>query len=295
MSSVPTDSIDVNPTTSKLASYKSGLLALVPTILIIGLLLVVPASFALVMSIYDKGWTLTGFPDVLRDKIFRKSLQTTILYSFLTVSLQLILGTFTATIVHRSHKVGRSLAWIFFIPYAVPSVVAVVAWKFLVLDQGMLPKILERLLRIPAQVWIGDWVFATLVFVSVWQFYPFVFLSLLARMRRIPPVLYRNAHLDGANHLQEFLFVTVPSIKGTLLTIAILRLAFMFTKFDTPWLLVGGTANDAVETLPIYIYQKMGMEVHLQAICAAVVMAIILLSLIAVLSIVHRLLRAEEI
>ncbi len=120
---------------------------------------------------------------------------------------------------------------------------------------------------------MGDWIFWTLVIVSVWQFFPFVFLSLLAGMRRIPPTLYRNAELDGAHPLHQFAFVTLPSIKGTLITVIILRFAFMFTKFDTPWLLVGGTANDAVETLPIYVYRNMGMDIHLNTgISAAVVM-----------------------
>jgi multiple sugar transport system permease protein len=186
-------------------------------------------------------------------------------------------GTFAAAVVHRSRHWSGIIAWLVFIPYAVPSVVAVVGWKFLVLDHAALPAILEKYLGIQAHVWMGDRIVWTLVVVTIWQFYPFVFLSILARMRRIPPALYRSAELDGASDWQQFKSLTFPAIKGTLLIVGVLRFAFMFSKFDTPWLLGGSTANSAVQTLPVYVYQNMGMDLHFKTgIAAAVVMALIL-------------------
>jgi multiple sugar transport system permease protein len=274
------------------SSYTGGLLALTPTLFVIAFLIVLPGLYALLLGMSD----LKGFHTLWVDKLFVRSLKMSFSYSLTTVALQVVLGTLAATIVHRSRFAIGTTAWLLFIPYAVPSVVAVVAWKFLILDHAVFPNVLQRAFGIPSHVWMGDWIFWTLVIISVWQFYPFVFLSLLARMRRIPPTLYRNAELDGAHPFHQFVFVTLPSIKGTLITVIILRFAFMFTKFDTPWLLVGGTANDAVDTLPIYVYRNMGMDIYLKpGISAAVVMASILFVVLLVLFAVRRFLKAEDL
>src|SRR5438874_2341430 len=83
-------------------------------------------------------------------------------------------------------------------------------------------------------------------------FIPFVYVTVLAVMRRIPPALYRSAQADGAPRFQQWKFVTFHQIKKALVVILILRLAFMFTKFDTPWLLGARTSTDKLHTLPIY-------------------------------------------
>lgn len=272
------------------AAYRGGLIAIVPTVVVIAVLLLLPALYALYLGFSG----LRGFRTLLVDKHFTQSLVTTFCYSIVTVVIQTVFGTLAAATVHRS-RFGALIALLLFLPYAIPSVVAVVAWKFLILDHGILPRVLDYVFGLNKEVWMGDGIFWTLVVISVWQFYPFVFLSLLARMRRIPSVLYRNAQLDGASSIRQFVHVTLPSIKSTLVAVVILRFAFMFTKFDTPWLLVGGTANDRVETLPIYIYRNMGIDVRVSpGISAAIVMAMILAFMILVLSIVRRILKAEE-
>lgn len=178
-----------------------------------------------------------------------------------------------------------------FLPYAVPSVVAVVLWRFWLEDHGALAVLAGRILNIPATIWMGDWIFWTLVMVSVWQFYPFVFVTVLAQMRRIPPALYQSAQLDGANAWQQFWFVTFPQIRPTLLTVLALRAAFMFTKFDTPWLLGGRTANLGLTTLPVYIYDHRLLSLKAAGtpgVAAGVVMAAALGLVMAGALFIHR-------
>src|SRR5713226_4848492 len=93
---VTPDYVGAKSGSSTLASYKSGLLALTPTVVIIGFLLLIPAIYAVVMSIHDHNWTLAGFRALMVDKVFLKSVEITFSYSFLTVTLQLVLGVLTA-------------------------------------------------------------------------------------------------------------------------------------------------------------------------------------------------------
>jgi len=266
---------------NKSRSYDSGLLTVLPVAIAIGLLLVLPGFYTVFLSLYDGRLTTRGFTSLFADDLFWTSLYLAIGYSLITVTLQIVLGTCAAAVVHRLRSRIGLASMLIFLPYAVPSVVAVVIWKFLLQDRGVLAIALSTLLGVDSNIWMGNWIFVTLVVVSVWQFYPFVFVTLLARMRRIPPALYRSAQLDGASAWHQFQYVTFPAIRSTLLVVVILRFAFMFTKFDTPFLLGGATANEGIRTLPIYIYDHIGLGlVAKPGVAGAVIMALILLLLI---------------
>ena len=100
-------------------------------------------------------------------------------------------------------------------PYVIPTVVAVILWKWLLNSQFGLVNYAARgagLIDQPIS-WMGrDWIMVSLILVSVWQFFPFVVLAVLARLQTIPPELYEAAKVDGANALQRFLHVTLPQL-----------------------------------------------------------------------------------
>jgi multiple sugar transport system permease protein len=96
-----------------------------------------------------------------------------------------------------------------------------------------------------------------LIVLSVWTFFPFVLVNVLARLQTIPPELYDAARVDGASAVRQFFHVTLPQLRNVLLIVLLLRGIWMFTKFDVPWLLgFGGGAGEAIRTLPVFTYQR---------------------------------------
>ena len=96
-----------------------------------------------------------------------------------------------------------------------------------------------------------------LIILSVWTFFPFVLVNVLARLQTIPPELYDAARVDGASAVRQFVHVTLPQLRNVLLIVLLLRGIWMFTKFDVPWLLgFGGGAGEAIRTLPVFTYQR---------------------------------------
>jgi multiple sugar transport system permease protein len=103
-------------------------------------------------------------------------------------------------------------------------------------------------------VWLGDrWLMATTIFVAVWQFFPFVVISLLARLQTIDLQLYEAAAIDGANAWKRFCHVTLPELRYVLFVVILLRTFFMFTKFDVPWLMATGGGLQAGEGAAISV------------------------------------------
>ena len=182
------------------------------------------------------------------------------IYAVSTIVLQIVLGVGTALVLNQAFP-GRNLVRaIVIFPYVVPTVIAVILWKWLLNSQfGLINYLIESagLVDQPISFMGRNWIMVSLIVVSVWQFFPFVVIGVLARLQTIPQELYDAAAVDGANALQRFFHVTLPQLMSVLFVIVLLRSIWMFTKFDTPWLMIlGGGAETYIRTLPVYTYQR---------------------------------------
>jgi multiple sugar transport system permease protein len=142
-------------------------------------------------------------------------------------------------------------------------------------------------------VWLGDqWLMATTIFVAVWQFFPFVVISLLARLQTIDLQLYEAAAIDGASAWQRFCRVTLPELRHVLFVIVLLRTFFMFTKFDVPWLMAtGGGLQELVQNTPVYAFRKTFR--FFQAGTGAAISVSLFLMLVALTIVYFRIYRRE--
>ena len=246
----------------------TGALLVLPALLLLGALTLYPVAYGIWISFFSKHSFfpeqefigLANYLAVFADEEFWSSLRLGLIYSLTTIALQLALGLATALLLHEAFP-GRGLVRaIVIFPYVIPTVVAVVIWKWLLNNQfGLVNYALESAGAIDQPIsWMGrDWIMVSLILVSVWQFFPFVVLAVLARLQTIPPELYEAAKVDGANALRRFLHVTLPQLASVLFVVVLLRSIWMFTKFDTPWLMIlGGGAETYIRTLPIYTYQR---------------------------------------
>jgi multiple sugar transport system permease protein len=145
-----------------------------------------------------------------------------------------------------------------------------------------------------AFVWFEpDNIMLTLILVSTWTFFPFVLISVLARLQTISPELYDAAKVDGAGLIARFWHVTLPQIANVLFVVVLLRFMFMFTKFDLIYLFAGaGGLGTFVRTLPIYTFVKSFGE--LQVGMGAALSAIMFMMLAAFAALYFRIFRRDE-
>ena len=251
-----------------IAQQAIGFLTIAPGLLLILALTLYPVAYSVWLSLLEKH---SFFPEqrfigldnyvyLWGDPEFWQSLWYGVVYSVWTIVLQILLGVAAALILHESF-LGRNLArGIVLFPYMIPTIVAVILWKWLLNDTyGLLNYALMALgiIRDPIS-WLGaDHIMLSLIIVSVWQFFPFVLLAVLARLQTIPEELYEAAKVDGASAVRRFLHVTLPHIRGILFVVILLRSIWMFTKFDTVWLMgEGAGAGRFIRTLPVYAYMR---------------------------------------
>jgi multiple sugar transport system permease protein len=285
-------------------SARTGWLLLAPSLLLLGGLVVFPILYNLWLSLFNKHAFLpvqafVGFNNYTyfaSDAEFWASFQHGLVYAGATVVLQLVVGVPAALLLNEAFRGRTLLRGVVLFPYMIPTIVAVMLWKWLLNDSyGLVNHLLvaAKLTTTPV-AWLGpEWIMTSLVLTSVWQFFPFVVVTYLARLQTIPPELYEAARVDGASAWRRFLHVTLPQTAAVLFVIVLLRSIWMFTKFDTVWLLAGESGvGRYIRTLPVYAYAR--SFTYLQAGMGAALAVIMFVMLLAATAVYFRSFRTEE-
>jgi multiple sugar transport system permease protein len=243
-----------------------AVLCFAPCALLIAGLIAYPFAYTGWLSLHDRQLFaptgvfvgLRNYADLLTSREFWTSLQNGIVFSVVSMALQIVLGVALALLLNGRFP-GRGLfrgALLF--PYLIPVVVGIVAIRWMLNDlYGIVNHWLQVLGIVDQPVaWLGKphLAMASLIGINTWMFYPFVMLCVLARLQSIPPELYEAAHVDGAGPVAQFRYVTLPQIRGTLAVIVLVRTLWMFNKFDTVWLTTQGGPFGSTQTLPVLAY-----------------------------------------
>lgn len=197
---------------------------------------------------------LGSWATVLTDPVTGNALLVTakiMFFSFIVQApISLLLGVFTA----GGQKYRAALAVLYFLPLLLSSAAVAIAFKAL-LDPnfGLGPGLQVPIL---IQDWLGnsDLVLFVVVFVIAWQFVPFHTLIYQGGVRQIPTSLYEAAEIDGAGRVRQFLNITLPQLKYTVITSSTLMVVGSLAYFDLIFVLTGGGPGYSTRLLPLHMY-----------------------------------------
>ncbi len=190
------------------------------------------------------------------------ALEHTVLYTIVSVSVQLVVGLGIAMLLDRPIR-GRGIArTMILLPWAVPTIVAAVIWKTLLDPQTGGIDFVLGLLGLPGShtTWLGvgtltSW--ASILVVDCWQTVPFVAIILLAGLQGIPRDLYEAAEVDGASRWHVFWGITLPNLRPALLVVLVFRTLSAFMIFDLVYALTGGGPGTATQTIAYLDYNTL--------------------------------------
>jgi ABC-type sugar transport system permease subunit len=201
---------------------------------------------------------LANYAEVLADRRFWEAILHTALFTALTVALELGLGLVMALAMNRSFR-GRGLARAaVLVPWAIPTVVSALLWRFLFDSQAGLANaalVGAGLLSEPLAWFVhAGTAWVPIVLADVWKTTPFVALLLLAGLQTIDPALHEAAAMDGAGPWRRLRHVTLPLLRPTILVALIFRTLDAFRVFDLVYVLTGGGPGTATEPVALYTF-----------------------------------------
>ncbi|MDR6227455.1 carbohydrate ABC transporter permease [Desmospora profundinema] len=223
----------------------------------------------------------------LQDGRMWASLNNTLIFTVISVTLELILGLWIAMVINREFFGRGAVRAAVLIPWALPTAVAAMMWKFLFDGQnGIMAKIFESIGLIPDMgvlLTTKFWSMFAVIFADVWKTTPFMALLILAGLQTIPRNLYEAAEVDGASKVQQFFRITLPMLRTTILVALLFRTLDAFRVFDLIYVLTGGGPANATETISVYAYKTMFSQLNFGAGSALAVIVFFCVALISIL------------
>lgn len=189
---------------------------------------------------------LKNYHSIITSTDFAKSFTNLFKYVFITVPVGIFVAFILALIVNSFKGFwGGFFRSSYFLPVMIPMFLAASIWRWMYVPEvGIINTALS---------WIGiksidflnnpKWMIFSLVVVDVWLSAGFNMVILLAGMKNIPEVYYDAAKVDGANKVQEVLFIMIPQLWPALFFTITYGYISALQVFDTPWLLT--TSNTA--------------------------------------------------
>lgn len=186
-------------------------------------------------------------PDALHG--IRVTFQLTLLCWLIQTPLALLLGVWSA-----GTQRGRAIvSTVFFLPLLLSTTAIALIWLSLLDPNFGLAASVSGLADILAS---SDQALYAVAFVIAWQFVPFHTLLYQAAARQIPTSMYEDAELAGAGIPRQFLAITLPQLRNTIVASSVLIVVSSLTYFESILLLTGGGPGTATRVLPLHMYIK---------------------------------------
>ena len=190
---------------------------------------------------------------------FWNALRVSLIYTFVSVPIELVLGLGLALLLNREFKGKYFAQAAILFPWAIPTVINARIWAWMF--NGQYGVVNDLLIRIgifeSAFPFLAkpDTALIAMLFITIWKTSSFMALILLAGLQSIPDHLYEAARMDGASRVRQFWDITLPLLKPTLLVALIFRTLPAFQAFGLPFGLTGGGPASATTTLVLFDHQ----------------------------------------
>ena len=268
----------------------TGWAFLLPAALLIFVFCFYPMVQALILS-FQKGTGsavqpagFANYARILKDATFQQCLFNTIFYFVIQVPIMLILALILAQLLNSPDIKGKGIyRTMIFLPCATSLVSYSMIFKSLFANDGLVNRVLSTV-GIPTvdwfqNAWAARWV---IIIALIWRWTGYNMVFYLAGLQNIDYSIYEAARIDGASPFQQFVHLTIPLLKPTILLTAIMSTSGTLQLFDESVNLTAGGPGKATITLTHYIYNISFVETPKFNYAAA--LSVFILVVVAVLS-----------
>jgi multiple sugar transport system permease protein len=230
---------------------------------------------------------LGNFGFALRDDWFWKSLSNTAWLALASGVPQHLVAIPLAVFIHTSFSRGRdAVIGAYFLPYITSTVaIAIMFSSLFSTDFGMVNVALGSIFGTKPIDWLGlpENIKPAIAMIVFWRYVGFNVVLYLAALQTIPKDIYEAATMDGAGRLQQFFYITLPSLKPMIFFGVTLSIIGGLQLFEEPFILTGGRggSDQSGMTTAIYLYR---MAFDFNDFGAASAMSWLLFVLVALLT-----------
>ncbi|WP_041397380.1 carbohydrate ABC transporter permease [Spirochaeta africana] len=260
-------------------------LFLLPIALLYGAFFIYPLVSLAVISMME--WNgisamefvgLDNFRHLFAHSTFQTSIRNNVIWALSASLLQIPFALVVAMVLARAPRGWRFFRTVFFLPNVISLVALAMLWRAMYNPEfGVINSFLEAVgLEHLTRNWLGELNTALPALIISYQIYVGYFMVIiLAGAMSIPKSLYEAAMLDGANVIQQEVYITLPVIRGIIVTAGTLAVAFALRQFETTFLMTGGGPANRTPVMGLFMYRRMaGLQYGLAAATGVVLIIV---------------------
>ena len=203
---------------------------------------------------------IENYQKLFSDKNFWLALKNTVYFTVIVVPCQCALALALALLVSKKFRGVAVFRTMYFAPQLTSMVVISVLWPVLYNadpNTGLINSILVSLGMSPIK-FLSDANTAmnSIIFMSAWQGAGYQMMIFLAGLQGIPRDQYEAASVDGATKFKQFLYITLPGLKGTIKYVIMITMIQAMKLFTQPYIMTQGGPKNSTKTLVYYIYTQ---------------------------------------
>ena len=199
---------------------------------------------------------LQNYLDFASDPAFWNTLRISLIYTALTVILELLLGLAIALLLRRPTRLHNAISIVLLLPLMTAPAIAALMWKLMTNPGFGVLSYMVSLLGIHDFKWASDPATAlfTVVLVDIWVYTPFIMILLLAGLRSLPRQPFEAAALDGVPASFVFFRITLPMLAPYIITASLFRLLDSIQQFDIIYAMTQGGPGDRLMVFQVQAY-----------------------------------------
>lgn len=235
-----------------------------PMLLLFGMFAWWPIVQSLGISLQQTNFIVTewvgleNFARVLADPLLPVATGNTVQFTLLSVLIGFPVPLLLAILIAELRRTRGFASALAYLPVIVPPVVAVLLWKSLYNPSadGVFNTILGTVGLGPFP-WLNDGalVIPAIVVQATWASFGTATIIYLAALMSVQSELYEAAEIDGAGIRRRIWHVTLPQLRGVILTMLLLQLIGVFQIFTEPYIMTGGGPENRSVTILMLIYR----------------------------------------
>ena len=265
----------------------TGLYFILPSLIGVAIFTIIPFIDILLRSFQSTASReFVGFEnymEVFNNEAFKLAGKNTIRFVSICIPLLLILSLAIAVYLNKFVKESQILRTAFLIPMAVPIASVVLIWTIVFHENGTLSALINKFGMDPQNWMDTKYSFWILIFSYIWRNLGYNVILWLAGLNSISKEIYESARVDGASPWKCFTSITLPCLKPTLYTVAVLSLLNSFKVFREAYLVAGDYPHKSMYLLQ-HLFNNWFREMSIGKMAAAtVLMGLVIFILIMLL------------
>ena len=240
-------------------------LFVMPFVVVYLLLLVFPLFNGIWLSLNDVDLLsrnsefvgLKNYQDLWQDEHFHQVVRNTFAFVFMSTPVFVLLGLALALALNRPGRTAAALRAIFFGSSVLSVTIVTLVWKLVLMPQGGMLANITTALGLPTMTPLTTEALAlpTVAAITVWWIIGLPMMLFLAALQQIPREVYEAAALDNASRWRTLWHITLPSIRRTVVLVAIIEVILQFQLFGQAHLLTQGGPNNSSRPIVQFIYE----------------------------------------